>query len=145
MDQIRHVVPFDGVEDNARRLHIVADEGLGLQVADLGLQHHDSGGAGQMARPISDFSEVRILANDIRMQFAKDSEIAGVLVQDHQLREATRLQAHDEILSHEARPTGQDDLCGALHLQPLFHFRDKPEKQGILARLALSAFVGAFH
>lgn len=53
------------------------------------------------------------------MKAAHGGDIRFVLVEDHQIAVALRLQAHHQVLTDEARSAGQDDPGGWVRVWPV--------------------------
>jgi hypothetical protein len=107
--------PLHRVQHAPGRCDVVANEGLGREVADLRLQHDHRLRAVQVRFPVPAFGEIGFHDRDVGVQLPQHLQVRAVLVEHHQVAPALALQVRHEVLAHEAGAAGEDDLGLVLH------------------------------
>lgn len=108
MHRMRHAVPADRIQHQARAVEVVAHEGLARRPADLRLQHHHRVGALEVAGPVAGLSQVGVFGHDVGMQPAQHRQVRAMLVEHHDLPHAAALEPRHQVLSDEPGAAGQD-------------------------------------
>jgi hypothetical protein len=95
-------------EDQARRLDIVALESPVVVATNLSLQHHYHVGTPKMMLPFTADGNVCVFGNDPRLNTAEHRKIGSMPIEDHDIRIPSGTQSGNEVLTNQARASGQN-------------------------------------
>lgn len=95
--------------------HVVGNECLLLQSADLRVREHDDVGIRHRGLPVIVAGKIGLDHGDVRVQAAQDRGVGLVLVERDDVGIAARLQARDQVLPDQAGGAGDRDLDRRAH------------------------------
>jgi len=111
VDQVGRLMPLHLLDDQPRRINVIAYERAAVDAADLRLQHHHHIRVAKMALPIAGARKICKLRSHMPVNFSEDVQISPMLVEHHDVRVSTSLQSDYEVLADKASTPRQYDFA----------------------------------